>query len=268
MTPLHTDEQFYEDLCDALGVGVPGHGPEDVRRERRNAAIRVFRAWEQAEGSKADWNPFDTTWSHEQGATAYNSFGPGGASHVMNYPTRAEGVQATAQTLLHGAAQYGYAEIVHALRDGDAERAAQAIDSSSWGSHGVAKLLGNGGGGQRPDGEKRQHVRQLQDFLATEGHPAEHSRTNGHGLAAWDGHYGPGTERALGAFLTDDGNGTHADHPVHAQVVKLQTFLDHHGVDLSESSRRKDGTFDGHLGHGTIAALAEFLGTSPDQLRD
>jgi len=269
----HVDEQFYDDLCDALAIGAEGHGTPEERKSRREAAKRVFRAWERAEGSEAEWNPFDTTWSHEQGATAYNSFGPGGSLHVENYPTRAEGVHATAQTLLNGAAQYGYAAIVHALRDGDAEAAAKAIDASSWGSHGVAKLLGSGakdgGGKERQDGQKRQHVRQLQHFLAGAGHSPENSRNpNGRGLSAWDGVYGPGTEAALGAFLTDAGDGEHTDHPVQDQVAKLQQFLDHHGIELAESSRRKDGTWDGRLGEGTIQALADFLGTSPDSIQD
>lgn len=259
----HVDEQFYDELCDRLGIGAEGHGTPQQRQERRDAAKSVFRAWERAEGSQAEWNPFDTTWSHEQGATAYNSFGPGRSLHVMNYPTRAEGVDATAQSLLHGASSYGYEAIVHALRDGDAEAAAHAIEASAWGTKGVARLLGGGqpDSGQQ-DGAHRQNVRQLQSFLAQHGHaPANSQDRAGH----FDGAYGPGTQAALAAFLTDD-NGQHRDHPVHGQVVALQTFLDHHGVNVAASSRTKDGGWDGKLGTGTRDELAAFLGVQPGQL--
>lgn len=52
-----------------------------------------------AENSEARWNPMDTTLA-EPGATPYNSFGPGGLSHVWNYPNAETGVKATVATLL------------------------------------------------------------------------------------------------------------------------------------------------------------------------
>lgn len=66
------------------------------------------------EGSKAHWNPMDTT-RFETGATAYNSFGPGGEYHVWNYPSAHAGVSATVATL-H---QTNMAVLAEALRNKD-----------------------------------------------------------------------------------------------------------------------------------------------------
>src|SRR5207302_3962481 len=52
-------------------------------------------AWEQQEGSRAGWNPLDTTYDLA-GASAYNGVG------VRNYPTVADGLDATVLTLEHG----------------------------------------------------------------------------------------------------------------------------------------------------------------------
>jgi cell wall-associated NlpC family hydrolase len=77
------------------------------------ADVGSLKAWVRHETSwppVAKWNPMNTTLT-APGSTAYNHL-PGGGS-VQNYPTAADGVQATAATLLGG-----YPLIVVALRSG------------------------------------------------------------------------------------------------------------------------------------------------------
>ena len=50
------------------------------------------------EDSTAWWNPMDTTLGTD-GATPYNSFGPGDNWHVWNYPSAEVGIKATIDTL-------------------------------------------------------------------------------------------------------------------------------------------------------------------------
>lgn len=94
-------------------------------------------SWMHAEGSKATYNPLATTqeWA---GATNFNSVG------VKNYPSLDVGVAATAKTLNYGADRhlYGYDKIRFRLRqDERPRRTLAAVESSSWGTGGLAKRV-------------------------------------------------------------------------------------------------------------------------------
>ena len=108
--------------------------------------LALFRAWAQAEGSTARFNPFDTT-QPAPGATNFNSVG------VKNYRSAQQGLDATYQTLINGY----YPNIVAELRKGnDAGATADAIGASPWGSSGklIRQILGKGakGTGPQPSG--------------------------------------------------------------------------------------------------------------------
>lgn len=113
-----------------------------IRAKGGSENRRLLGAWARAEGGTARYNPLNTTepWPH---ATIYNSAG------VRNYRTGADGIQATAVTLLNG----HYPGIVHDLRDGT--RTARAIvqahaaEFDTWGT-GAQHILGLLGEGHRP----------------------------------------------------------------------------------------------------------------------
>jgi hypothetical protein len=72
-----------------------------IALEHDDIAPAVVDAWivqATLEDSSAHWNPTDTT-QPEDGATAYNSFGPGGRYHVWNYKNAADGIAAFKSTL-------------------------------------------------------------------------------------------------------------------------------------------------------------------------
>ena len=76
------------------------------------------------EGSQAQWNPGDTI-LYLPGATAFNSFGPGGRYHVWNYPTPEIGFEAYGETLA------GWPVVMEALRArSSAELVCRALDES------------------------------------------------------------------------------------------------------------------------------------------
>jgi hypothetical protein len=95
--------------------------------------VRAISAWEQAEGTKASFNPLATTQSGFAGETKFNSVG------VKNYATYQDGIDANAHALLNGR----YTNILDALRAGNSAIAvAQAIADSPWGTHGgVLRVL-------------------------------------------------------------------------------------------------------------------------------
>jgi len=95
--------------------------------------VRAISAWEQAEGTKASFNPLATTQSGFAGETRFNSVG------VKNYVTYQDGIDANAHALMNGR----YTNILDALRAGNsAEAVAQAIANSPWGTHGgVLRVL-------------------------------------------------------------------------------------------------------------------------------
>ncbi len=104
--------QFAHDLLAKLGM------PDTAEN------VRAIKAWAQAEGTDAGFNPLATT-RRAAGTTDFNSVG------VKNYPSYTDGVQATADTLRNGL----YGTILDALSQGtSAQNVAQAIASSRWGT--------------------------------------------------------------------------------------------------------------------------------------
>jgi hypothetical protein len=95
--------------------------------------VKAVSAWEQAEGTKASFNPLATTQSGFTGETRFNSVG------VKNYATYQDGIDANVHALTNGR----YANILAALQAGnDATAVAQAIKDSPWGTGGgVLRVL-------------------------------------------------------------------------------------------------------------------------------
>ena len=95
--------------------------------------VRAISAWEQAEGTKASFNPLATTQSGFAGETRFNSVG------VKNYMTYQDGIDANAHAILNGR----YTNSLDALRAGNsADAVAQAIANSPWGTNGgVLRVL-------------------------------------------------------------------------------------------------------------------------------
>jgi hypothetical protein len=127
---------------DGAGVDPNVHGPLTYGRWARAllaslgappcaSDLQVVVAWEVAESTPASFNPL---------ATGY--WLPGawtiGASHVDNYPSLAEGLQATRANLLMGPDAINYAVVVNDLIDcAPAAVTASAIRASYW-CHGCA----------------------------------------------------------------------------------------------------------------------------------
>ncbi len=95
--------------------------------------VKAVVAWEQAEGTKASFNPLATTQSGFAGETKFNSVG------VKNYATYQNGIDANVHALTNGR----YTNILAALQAGNSATAvAQAIQSSPWGTGGgVLRVL-------------------------------------------------------------------------------------------------------------------------------
>jgi hypothetical protein len=95
--------------------------------------VRAISAWEQAEGTKASFNPLATTQGGYTGETQFNSVG------VKNYTSYQDGIDANAHALLNGR----YSNILSALQAGNSATAvAQAIANSPWGTKGgVLRVL-------------------------------------------------------------------------------------------------------------------------------
>jgi len=95
--------------------------------------VKAVTAWEQAEGTKASFNPLATTQSGFSGETRFNSVG------VKNYARYQDGIDANVHALTNGR----YANILAALQAGnDATAVAQAIKDSPWGTGGgVLRVL-------------------------------------------------------------------------------------------------------------------------------
>ena len=86
----------------------------------------VTVAWETQEFTQARWNPLATT-RDMPGATDFNSTG------VKNYPSLADGLEATRLTLEDGAPEWGYGAVLASLRScADPMATARAINASSW----------------------------------------------------------------------------------------------------------------------------------------
>jgi hypothetical protein len=99
--------------------------------------VRAVAAWEQAEGTKASFNPLATTQGGFAGETRFNSVG------VKNYASYQDGIDANVHAIMNGR----YTNVLDALRAGNSAQAvAQAIANSPWGTHGgVLRVLASQG---------------------------------------------------------------------------------------------------------------------------
>jgi hypothetical protein len=112
--------QFATDLLAQLGM------------PQTSENVRAVMAWQEAEGTRAAFNPLATT-QRSDGASDFNSVG------VKNYTSYSQGLAATVTTLRNGR----YDEILAALRSGtSADAVAAAVARSPWGTGaGVARVL-------------------------------------------------------------------------------------------------------------------------------
>jgi hypothetical protein len=115
-----TREQWARDFLSRLGM------PESSEN------VRAMVAWQQAEGTKAQYNPLATT-QNMPGATKFNSVG------VKNFTSYDDGLTANIEAITNGR----YANILAALQQGtSATDVAQAIANSPWGTgQGVLRVL-------------------------------------------------------------------------------------------------------------------------------
>jgi hypothetical protein len=87
--------------------------------------VRAMTAWEQAEGTSAQFNPLATCQGGYAGETNFNSVG------VKNYASYQDGINANASGIQNGR----YGNILSALKAGNnAMAVAQAIANSPWGT--------------------------------------------------------------------------------------------------------------------------------------
>jgi hypothetical protein len=95
--------------------------------------VQAIAAWEQAEGTKAAYNPLATTQGGYAGETRFNSVG------VKNFATYQDGIDANVKVITNGL----YGNILTALQQGNSAMAvAQAVASSPWGTGtGVERVL-------------------------------------------------------------------------------------------------------------------------------
>ena len=94
--------------------------------------VKLMVAWQQAEGTRAQYNPLATT-QNMAGATRFNSVG------VKNFASYDDGITANIRAITNGR----YENVLAALRRGDSAIAtAQAIAASPWGTgEGVLRVL-------------------------------------------------------------------------------------------------------------------------------
>lgn len=94
--------------------------------------MRAMKAWQQAEGTAARFNPLATTQGGFAGATNFNSVG------VKNYTNYADGLAANVKVIQNGK----YPNVLAALRSGnDAMAVARAIKQSPWGTGGLVETI-------------------------------------------------------------------------------------------------------------------------------
>lgn len=93
------NQDFYEKLLTKLSAPVTDEN------------LKFLYAWRQSEGDGGKYNPFNTTLK-KQGSTFFNYLNDKGTVGVQNYNSPTQGLEATAQTLLHRR----YACIVNGLR--------------------------------------------------------------------------------------------------------------------------------------------------------
>jgi hypothetical protein len=94
--------------------------------------VRAMKAWQQAEGTAARFNPLATTQGGFDGATRFNSVG------VKNYMTYQDGIDANIKAITNGR----YGNILSALQAGtDAMSVGTAIKNSPWGTGGLVERI-------------------------------------------------------------------------------------------------------------------------------
>ena len=113
--------QWAKDFLTALGMPVSSEN------------VRAVTAWEQAEGTRARFNPLATTQGGFEGTTNLNSVG------VKNYASYQDGIAANVKAITNGR----YENVLAALRQGTSATAVgQAIADGPWGTRdGVLKVL-------------------------------------------------------------------------------------------------------------------------------
>ena len=130
-TPSKSNKQYYEGsqilsssetigfLKDILiGIGIPN--PNTYQMD-------FIKAWNQAESSRAAWNPLNTTWKKDN-SPIYNSH------NVRNYPNRQTGLNATISTLL-SSRYYDVVTNIKKIKDKDsANQAMSSVNNSQWGT--------------------------------------------------------------------------------------------------------------------------------------
>ena len=95
--------------------------------------VKAVSAWEQAEGTKASFNPLATTQSGFSGETRFNSVG------VKNYATYQDGIDANVHALTNGR----YPNVLAALQAGQQRDRGRAGDPGLAVGHrrGVLRVL-------------------------------------------------------------------------------------------------------------------------------
>ncbi len=112
--------QWGRDFLTKLGMPVTGEN------------LRLMKAWQQAEGTAAQFNPLATTQSGFAGETRFNSVG------VKNYASYQDGLDANIKAITNGR----YANILAAMQAGNsAETTAQAITNSPWGTGALVQRI-------------------------------------------------------------------------------------------------------------------------------
>lgn len=189
----------------------------------RADTLQGLLAWIGAEHGPLDphpaasWNPLNTT-LFRPGATPFNTLDDR-RTHVWNYRTLADGMDANLATLHNGL----YAAVIEALEHGSATTIARAIEQSVWGTRNVSGVLryvspdssyytaivGSGPAISPPQsvppdgmptlrmGDRGGAVVYAQELLASHRFLPPNSTTK---AGDWDGIFGPGTHSAVMLF--------------------------------------------------------------------
>jgi len=127
-----SDDDFYKGVLECLGA------------KPTKGNMNFMYAWRQAEGAKADFNPFNTT-KNMPGATIYNS------AKVKNYSSKEDGIKATCDTLK---LDY-YRDIVDGLKnDVGVEKLSRMEGLKKWGTGALVAKVADGylaGATPKPD---------------------------------------------------------------------------------------------------------------------
>ena len=100
------------------GIGITNPNPSQTK---------FMLIWAQSEGSKAAWNPLNTTLK-TQGSKTYNNDG------VQNFPSQIIGIKATTDTLNESRYNNVRASIKNIKTDNDINKTINAVQNSPWGT--------------------------------------------------------------------------------------------------------------------------------------